>query len=213
MNRKEHIMKYITWLITAIFLGFTAGCASTKYEPLSPSAAASLSSQDYNYIVGPGDSVNIFVWRNPDVSQTVTVRPDGKLSTPLVEDLVASGKTPTQLARDVEKVLAKYIKDPVVTVIMGGFTGPYDQQIRVLGEATEPQALPYREHMTVLDVMIAVGGLTEFAAGNNASIVRVLDGKQKQFGVRLEDLVKDGDISANAKMQPGDVLIVPESWF
>ena len=165
------------------------------------------------YLIGPGDSINIFVWRNPDLSTTVTVRPDGRVSIPLVEDLEASGKTPTEVAREIEEKLAVYVRDPLVTVIVGGFVGPYSQQIRVLGEATQPQALPYREKMSVLDVMIAVGGLTDFAAGNKAKIIRVVDGVQKEYRVRLDDLVRDGDITANVDMLPGDTLIIPESWF
>ncbi len=165
------------------------------------------------YLIGPGDSINIFVWRNADLSTTVTVRPDGRVSIPLVEDLEVSGKTPTEVAREIEEKLAVYVRDPLVTVIVGGFVGPYSQQIRVLGEAAKPQALPYREKMSVLDVMIAVGGLTDFAAGNKAKIIRVVDGVQKEYRVRLDDLVRDGDISANVDMLPGDTLIIPESWF
>jgi polysaccharide export outer membrane protein len=168
---------------------------------------------DYNYIIGPGDNVNIFVWRNPEVSMSVPVRPDGKITTPLVEDLQASGKTPTELARKIEEVLGTYIKDPSVTVIVTGFVGPYDQQVRVIGEATSPQALPYRENMTLLDLMIAVGGLTEFAAGNNAVLVRRVNGREMQYRLRIDDLIDEGDISANVPMLPGDILIVPESWF
>ncbi len=165
------------------------------------------------YLIGPGDSLNIFVWRNPDLSTSVPVRPDGRITIPLVEDLQASGKTPTQLARDIEKALAKYVKDPLVTVMVTGFVGPYSQQIRVVGEATRPQALPYRDRMTLLDVMIAVGGLTEFAAGNRARLIRIVDGEQQVMELRLDDLLKDGDISANIPMLPGDTLIIPESWF
>jgi polysaccharide export outer membrane protein len=143
----------------------------------------------------------------------VTVRPDGKIATPLVEDVVASGKTPVQLARDMEQQLAQYIKNPVVTVMVQQFVGSYGQQIRIIGEAAEPRAIPYNEDITLLDVMIAVGGLTEFASGNDASIVRTVNGKQQQYRVRLDDLVKQGDISANVNMQPGDILIIPESWF
>ncbi|MDX1251059.1 MAG: polysaccharide biosynthesis/export family protein [Gammaproteobacteria bacterium] len=193
-----------------------AGCAIKKYPPLPTTKGTLPSTSDpaaYNYLIGPGDNVNIFVWRNAEVSTSVTVRPDGKITTPLVEDLPASGKTPTQLARDIEKSLATYIKEPIVTVIVGGFIGPYSEQIRVVGEAAKPQALPYRQKMTMLDLMIAVGGITDFADGNKASIVRFVDGKQRQFQVRLEDLVKDGDISANVDMLPGDILIIPESWF
>ena len=165
------------------------------------------------YKIGPGDSLNIFVWRNQDLSTTVPVRPDGRISIPLVEDLTASGKTPTQLAREMEKVLSKFVKDPVVTVIVRGFQGPYSEQIRVVGEATKPQALAYREKMSLLDVMIEVGGLTDFAAGNRARIIRYKEAERKEFKVYLDDLVRDGDISANVDMLPGDVLLIPESWF
>ena len=144
---------------------------------------------------------------------TVIVRPDGRITGPLVEDVPASGKTPSQLAREMEKVLSKYVQSPVVTVIVGGFVGPYSEQIRVIGEAARPQALPYRQYMTLLDVMIAVGGITDFAAGNKASILRQTGGKKEQLGVRLVDLVKDGDLSANVAMRPGDVLVIPQSFF
>jgi polysaccharide export outer membrane protein len=164
------------------------------------------------YIVGAGDMLNINVWRNPELSMTVPVRPDGRITTPLVEDIPATGQTPTQLARTIEKALAKYIQDPVVTVIVTGFVGPLERQIRVVGQAAKPQALAYRERMTLLDIMIAVGGITEFADGNKATILRLGD-KPQQFNVRLRDLVKLGDVSANVEMRPGDVLIIPESFF
>ena len=165
------------------------------------------------YLIGPGDNINIFVWRNPDLGMSVPVRPDGRVSIPLVEDLEVSGKTPTELARVIEKELSAYVKDPLVTVIVTGFNGPYYQQVRIVGEAAKPQALPYREAMTALDVMIAVGGLTEFAAGNRSKIIRVVDGKQIEMKVRLEDLIKEGEFSKNVDMMPGDILIIPESWF
>ena len=160
-----------------------------------------------------GDSVQVFVWRNPEVSGAFPVRPDGKMTMNLIEDLQASGKTPTQLARDIEKTLSKYIQEPIVTVIVSGGVGPFDQQIRVVGEAAKPQALNYREKMSLIDLMISVGGLTDFAAGNKAYILRTTEGKQARLGVRLEDLLKGGDISANVDMRPGDVLVVPESLF
>lgn len=186
------------------------GCATNGV----PSADQELKkASDYKYIIGPGDNVNIFVWRNQEVSMSVPVRPDGKITTPLVEDLQASGKTPSELARDIEKVLSAYIKDPSVTVIVTGFVGPYDQQIRVVGEAAKPQALPYKERMTLLDVMIAVGGLTEFAAGNRTTLVRRVNGEEHTYQLSVEDLIKDGDISANVYILPGDVLIIPETWF
>ncbi|MDB5823262.1 MAG: sugar transporter substrate-binding protein [Herminiimonas sp.] len=167
----------------------------------------------HEYLIGPGDSININVWRNPEVSQTVPVRPDGKITTPLVEDLPASGKTTTQLARDIEVVLGKFIQQPVVTVIVTSFVGPYSQQIRVMGQASKPQALPYRQGMSLMDVMIAVGGLADFAAGNRASIVRNVEGRQMKIEVRLNDLIKKGDISANMPVRPGDILVIPESYF
>ena len=208
-------MKAINSSVCIIWLGFflllSSGCATTDYPPLEGGPAPAQLTPDY--IVGAGDSVNIFVWRNPELSSTVTVRPDGKITTPLVEDVPASGKTPTQLARDMEKELSVYVKNPVVTVMVGGFIGPYTEQIRVVGQASNPMALPYRDQMTLLDLMIAVGGLTEFAAGNKAIVVRVIDGEWQQFGVRIDDLINGADISANTYVLPGDILIIPESWF
>jgi polysaccharide export outer membrane protein len=192
------------FVFSTLILG---GCA--RYPELTAKVAV----PTHDYLIGPGDNLNIMVWRNPDVSMTVPVRPDGKITTPLVEDLPASGKTSSQLARDIEKALAKYIQDPIVTVIVTGFIGPYSEQIRVIGQAAKPQALPYRDNMTLVDVLIAVGGLTPFADGNGASIIRIIDGKQQQFKVLLKDLINDGDMSANVSMRPGDVLIIPESFF
>ena len=186
-------------------------CATGPAHPEPPAMAADQAAP--NYIIGPGDNVNIFVWQQPDLSVTVPVRPDGRINTPLAEDVVAAGKTPTQLARDMEQELSAYVRDPVVTVIVTGIVGPYSQQVRVIGQATNPQALAYRENMTALDVMIAVGGLTEFAAGNRASIVRVVNGETRQYGVRLNDLINRGDISANVQMLPGDILVIPDTWF
>ncbi|MCP5133628.1 MAG: polysaccharide biosynthesis/export family protein [Gammaproteobacteria bacterium] len=188
----------------------------SERRPITPSTgygSQTTSPDQYNYLIGPGDQVQIFVWRNPEVSQSITVRPDGKISTPLVEDLQASGKTPTQLARDLEKALETYIRQPIVTVIVAGGIGPYSEQIRVVGQATKPQAIAYKRKMTLLDVMIAVGGLTEFADGNKAKVVRIVDGEQKEYLARVDDLLNDGDIDANVDMLPGDILIIPESWF
>jgi polysaccharide export outer membrane protein len=184
-----------------------AACARMGQE----AAPATVASTEYNYLIGPLDILQINVWRNPDLTTTVPVRPDGKVSVPLVEDLPVLGKNPTQLARDIEKAMSKFIRDPVVTVIVTTFNGPYSEQIRVVGEATRPQALPYRQKMTLLDVMIAVGGLTDFADGNAASVLRTSDGKQ--YKVRLKDLIRRGDVSANVEMKPGDVVIIPQSWF
>ena len=165
------------------------------------------------YIVGPLDSLQIFVWRNPELTTTVTVRPDGRFSVPLIDDMTATGRTPTQLARDIEKKLSEYIQSPIVTVIVSGFQGPFAQQVRVVGSATAPQAIPYRANMTLLDVMITVGGVTEFAAGNRATLARIENGVQREYGIRIDDLIRDGDVSANVKIQPGDVIIIPESFF
>ena len=185
------------------------GCASRR-----PAAApATDAAPPADYVIGAGDNVNITVWRNPEVSGSFPVRPDGKLTTPLVEDLQASGRTATELARDIEKALSKFNQQPVVTVIVTGFVGSNDRQVRVIGQAAKPQALPYRRDMSLMDVMIAVGGITEFAAGNRASIIRTVGGKQTTYSVRLNDLIKKGDISANIRMHPGDVLIIPESFF
>ena len=181
-----------------------------KAAPVNPNTT---DPEAYQYLIGPGDSLNVFVWRNPEVSSSVTVRPDGKITTPLVEDLQASNKTPTQLARDIEKVLGEYIKNPVVTVTVGNYVGPYAEQVRIVGEAIRPQSLPYRQGMTLLDVMIAVGGLTEFADGNDAKVLRVINGVQESYAVRLDDLIRGGDVDANAELLPGDILIIPESSF
>ena len=198
------------WAALAVLVGFLSACTSfwTTYPP-APAAAAT---PDYNYIVGPGDSLNIIVWRNPELSMSVPVRPDGKVSTPLVDELVAQGKTSIEIARDVEKALSKLVRDPVVTIVVTAFVGPYSEQIRVVGQAAKPQALPYKQKMTLLDVMIAVGGLTDFADGNAASITRAAEGG-KRYTVRIRDLIKRGDISANVEMKPGDILIIPQGWF
>jgi polysaccharide export outer membrane protein len=165
------------------------------------------------YKIGPGDALQIFVWDHEDLSTSVQVRPDGKISTPLVEDLLAAGRTPTQLARDIEGILSEYIRAPVVTVIMQGFVGAQAQQVRVVGQAVSPQALQFRSGMTVLDVIIQVGGLSEFAAGNRAKIIRKSAEGEIEIKVRLDDLLNKGDISENVAMQPGDVLIIPQSWL
>ena len=190
--------------------GLLSACAGMSSSlPPAPAAAAT---PDYNYIIGPGDTLNIIVWRNPELSMSVPVRPDGKVTMPLVDELVAQGKTSTQISREVEKVLGNLVRDPVVTVIVTSFVGPYSEQIRVVGEAAKPQALPYKQKMTLLDVMIAVGGLTDFADGNGALITRASEG-DKRYAVRIKDLIKRGDISANVEMKPGDVLIIPQGWF
>lgn len=186
------------------------GCAGFEDAPVGVPKSVSTTP---SYLIGPLDDLQIFVWRNPELSTTIPVRPDGRISMPLIEDLQAANKTPTELARDIEKVLSEFVQSPVVTVIVTGFQGPFNQQVRVVGEASLPKSISYRENMTVLDVMIAVGGLTEFAAGNRAVLIRTSKGKKRSFRVRLDDLLKDGDVSANVHVLPGDVLIVPQSWF
>ena len=189
-------------------VGALVACSTPNLPPAPNTAQIA----DYSYVIGAGDSLNIIVWRNPELGLSVPVRPDGKVSAPLVDELMAQGKTPPELARDIEKKLSTYVRDPVVTVIVTGFVGPYSEQIRVVGEAARPQFLPYKQKMTLLDVMIAAGGLTDFADGNRAIIQRTSDGG-KQYSVRLKDLIKRGDITANVEMRPGDILIIPQSLF
>ena len=213
--------------VMAIVLMLGACAKQPGLPPSTQYGSQTSSPETYNYLIGPGDQLQIFVWRNPEVSQTVTVRPDGKISTPLVEDLQASGKTSAQLAKDLEKALETYIRQPIVTVIVVAGIGPYSEQIRVIGQVGSlrngqttgsqggqagVQAIAYRRKMTLLDVMVTVGGLNEFAAGNKTKLVRMVDGEQREYEVRLDDLL-NGDISANVDMLPGDILIVPESWF
>jgi len=207
-NNFRQLVQRTLLFALAVLLASCAAFDGPKYPP-APALAAT---PDYNYIVGPGDGLNIIVWRNPELSMSVPVRPDGKVTTPLVDELVAQGKTSTEIARDVEKALGKYVRDPIVTVIVTGFVGPYSEQIRVVGEAAKPQFLSYKQKMTLLDVMIAVGGLTDFADGNSASILRAAEG-DKRYAVRIKDLIKRGDLSANVEMRPGDILVIPQGWF
>ncbi|MEA2777676.1 MAG: polysaccharide biosynthesis/export protein [Acetobacteraceae bacterium] len=192
------------------------GCGYSPFGSAAPPVVEkSATKAADDYIIGSGDQLSIFVYRNPDLSEGgVAVRPDGRISTPLIEDIVAAGKTPTNLAREIEERLTKYIQEPNVTVIVRGFIGPTDRQVRVIGEATDPVAIPYRDHMTLLDIMIATKGLTKYAAGNRAVVVRTdPDGRRQTIKVRLSDLIKDGDIGQNIEMTPGDTIIIPQSWF
>jgi polysaccharide export outer membrane protein len=184
-----------------------AGCAAeaTKVDTVAQAPSA-------EYHIGPGDTLNIVVWNHADLSLTIPVRPDGFISTPLVENVQAAGKTPSQLAQDIQTRLSEYVRTPQVNVIVMNFVGLFSDQIRVVGQASKPQSLPFRANMTLLDVLIQVGGLAEFAAGNRAKLIRVVDGKQQKIGVRLNDLLK-GDVRANMPVRPGDVLIIPESRF
>ncbi|KPF45898.1 sugar ABC transporter substrate-binding protein [beta proteobacterium AAP51] len=201
----------VALVAASVLLLGAGGCANLVPSDIPP-APATAASSEYTYVIGAGDILNIVVWRNPDLSMSVPVRPDGKMSAPLVEELPAQGKTPTELARDIEKRLSTYVRDPIVTVLVSGFVGPYSEQIRVVGEAARPQFLPFKQKMTVLDLMIAVGGLTDFADGNRAIIQRTSEGN-KQYSVRLKDLLKRGDLSANVEMRPGDILIIPQGLF
>jgi len=198
-------------MLTCALLALMAGCAGSTGSADGNSAAPVVQAEEY--LIGPGDSLQVFVWRHQDLSANVQVRPDGKISTPLVEDIQAAGISPTQLARDLEAALGEYVRSPTVTVIVQGFQGEPQQQIRVVGQAATPQALQYRQGMTVLDVIIAVGGLSEVAAGNKAKIVRRVNGETREIRVRLDDLLNKGEIKENVQMLPGDVLIIPESMF
>jgi polysaccharide export outer membrane protein len=202
-------MKIHTLFATLLLVAGT--CAAAEPEPV-PAPPPPPPAVGPDYIIGPGDSLQVFVWRNPELTATVPVRPDGKISTPLVEDMVAVGKNPSALARDIEKVLADYVRSPQVNVIV---TEPMSvsSQVRVIGQVTKPAAIAYREGMTVLDAVLAVGGLAPFAAGNRARVVRTVDGKPKEIRIKLSALVNDGDMKQNFPLKPGDVLVVPESRF
>ncbi len=193
----------------SILLGGCGGGGATLAGPIGSEAP----SQDDQYVIGPGDGLQVFVWGHDDLSTNVSVRPDGNISTPLVEDMRAAGRTPTQLARAIEEALSQYVRSPTVTVIVQQFVGEYAQQVRVVGQATEPMSLNYRSGMTLLDVMIEVGGLSEFASGNRARIVRRENGEETVINVRINDLLNRGDMTQNVRMRPGDVLIIPESVF
>jgi polysaccharide export outer membrane protein len=182
-------------------------CGLAAAQPATPPAETS------KYVIGPGDMLQVSVWHNPELSTQVPVRPDGRISTPLVIDMVAAGRTPEELGHDIEARLKKYVSDPLVTVIVSSFIGPYNQQVRIVGEATTPKALPYLAHMTVLDAMISVGGLTPYASGNRAKLVRRVNGKETETTLRISDLLKSGDLSANAELAPGDIIIIPQSFF
>lgn len=209
--RPAVLLKSVIALIGAFALTVVTGCGSNDYPPV-PESQRTID-VDYDYILGPGDSVGIFVWGNEELSTLTSIRPDGKLTTHLVEDLEASGKTSSELARDIEAAYSEYVRQPVVSVTVSGFAGVPEQMIRVLGEATNPKRIPFRKHMTLLDLVIAVNGLTPYADGNNSVLVRVVDGKQQTYKLRIDDLIKKGDISANVSLKPGDILIIAESWF
>ena len=202
-------LRVARWLLICITASVLSACFTLASHPPAPRV---VETPDLRYKIGPLDTLNIIVWRNPDLSATVTVRPDGYVSTALVEDIQAAGRDPAEVARAIEQAISKYVRDPVVTVIVSNFQGTYVDQIRIVGEAARPQAVQYRRNMTVLDVMIQVGGITDFADGNAAVLIRG-QGDGTQYNLRLKDLLKRGDISANAAVMPGDIIIVPQSWF
>jgi polysaccharide export outer membrane protein len=212
MNKK--FTRTLKTFATLLLVQIISACSTNNNLPtatLHPSNTTDINS--YKYLIGAGDVLNIFVWRNPEVSGSFIVRPDGMITTSLVEDIKVTGKTPTELARSIEEILGAYLRDPIVTVTVNSFIGPFSEQIRVIGQAAQPQAINYTQHMTLLDVMIQVGGLTEFADGNDAVLVRIEDGQQKQYNIMIDELIRDGEISANIDMLPGDIIIVPEAWF
>ncbi len=205
------IARWLRFLFASMLVMAMAACSSTpapqvELDPVATSAST-------KYYIGPGDTLQVFVWRNPEISATVAVRPDGKISTPLVEDMVAVGRTPTELARLIEVELSEYIRSPKVNIVVTNFVGQFSQQIRVVGQAARPQAISYRSSISLLDVMIEVGGLGEFAAGNRSKVVRRSGGESQEIPVRIDDLLNEGDMSQNLTMRPGDVVIIPESWF
>lgn len=204
------IFKYLLKIFAALIVfGLTVASAQS---PSVPAAAAVVPPNDTDYVIGPGDTLQVFVWRNPEYSTTIPVRPDGKISTPLVENMVAVGKTPSQLARDIEQVLAEFIRTPQVNVIVTQAMSTYSQ-VKVIGQVTHAQSIAYREGMTVLDAVLAVGGLSTFAAGNRSKVVRTENGKEKEIKVKLDDLINDGDMKQNFALKPGDVIVVPQSRF
>ena len=203
-----NLFKRLTALLAVIMAAIiVAACSNLPPAPTDAGGPTPF------YRIGPGDALNVFVWQNTQLSTPAIVGPDGRISLPLVKDIEAAGKTPTQLARDIENRLAKYVTDPVVTVMVSSYVGPFSQQVRVIGEVSKPAALVYRKGMTALDAMIAVGGLTQYAAGNRATLVRTWDGTQTSYGLRLDKLLQDGDLSANVPLEPGDVITVPQTYF
>jgi polysaccharide export outer membrane protein len=215
-------MNGIKHLLAAVLSALIASASLAQDAPPAPSNATADATVAVpavpavavspNYIIGPGDVLQVYVWRNPELTSTVPVRPDGKVSTPLVEDMVAVGKTPSGLARDIEKVLGEFVRSPQVNIIV---TQPVSifSQVKIIGQVASPQALPYREGMTVLDAVLAVGGLAQFAAGNRAKLIRMEDGKRREIKIKLDNVVNKGDLATNVALKPGDVLVVPESVF
>ncbi|HTN11444.1 MAG TPA: XrtA/PEP-CTERM system exopolysaccharide export protein [Acetobacteraceae bacterium] len=215
---RRRLRTILTLPLAIVLMGGLAACAAggpgsgscpAPASPVGPTAATSPT-----YVIGAGDQLGISVYRAPELSvPSLPVRPDGRISMPLIPDIMAAGKTPTELGKELAARLKQYVQDPIVTVMVTGFVGPLDRQVKVIGEATEPAAIPYRDGMTVLDVMIATKGLTKYAAGNRSVIVRRVGDKQQVIPLRLSDLLKDGDYCDNVALLPGDTLIIPQSWF
>lgn len=209
----------LSQLVATVALASLAlsGCAGTSSGPQLPPATfvATQEGPGEDYVIGPLDELTVFVWRNPELGAQVQVRPDGRITTPLITDMPAVGKTPSMLAQDVKLQLSQYIQDPIVSVIVNKFAGTFSQQVRVVGATEKPASIPFRANMTLLDAMIAVGGLSEYAAGNRARLIRFDrdTGKQKEFALRIADLLKKGTSKANVQLMPGDVIIIPESTF
>ncbi|AXY03735.1 sugar ABC transporter substrate-binding protein (plasmid) [Vibrio alfacsensis] len=216
MNGRQTVINHFQQVFVFICISLLFGCSANNLPTLPTATVHPSLTQDisnYRYLIGPGDSLDIYVWGNPEASGVYTVRPDGMISTALVDDVVAAGKTPTFLARELESQLSVYVRDPIVSISVQNFVGPFSEQVRVMGEAVQPQAISYKENMTLFDVMIQVGGLTDFADGNNARLIRVINREQKEFGLKMDDLMRDGDIQANVDILPGDIIIIPEAWF
>ncbi len=212
INTSSLLVTVIAMVISSVLVG----CASTQTSDLTQATikeSITKNSENYRYLIGPGDELNVFVWGNPEISGSFEVRPDGMITTSLVEDIEVAGKTPTAVARQIEKALSVYIRDPIVSISVSEFVGPFSEQVRVIGEAAKPQALSYTQHMTLLDVLIQVNGLTEFAAGNSSTLLRIENGEYKHYDLRLEDLIEQGDITANVDILPGDIILIPEAWF
>ena len=214
MSNQRGVIWLRATVIAALLLSGCAPKVGTSTGIIPPESKADQLAGNTQYVIGAGDMLGISVYHAPELSVPgIPVRPDGRISMPLIPDIVAAGKTPTQLGDELTEKLKEYVKDPIVTVMVSNFVGPFSRQVRVIGEATEPAAVPYRDHMTVLDLMIAVKGLTKFAAGNSAVIVRQVGDHRENIKVRLADLLKDGDIDQNIELLPGDTLIIPQSWF
>ncbi len=196
----------------AAFVFLLAGCGTPQYPELSLNTSPE-EAGNYEYIIGTGDLLNIYLWGYEDLQDTLPVRPDGQITTKLVEDLQAAGKTPSELARDIESAYAEFVNNPVATVSLDGFTGDRGQQIKIIGSSSEPKSLPYTQGMTLLDLLIEAGGMSEFASGNRAILTRSVGSERKHFSLRIDDLIRKGDISANVELRPGDVVLIPESWF